>query len=506
MNPHPTSFRPNSIRRRGARPRLPSALLALAFVCMTTAALPQAEPKAKRLPNVVLVTLDTVRAASVGCYGYDRPTSPVLDELARTGTLFPNAISSSNWTHPTHISLFTGKHTFEHGARFQEPVLIPEDRRPAKSTDIYKLALTGIRDEEMMFAGFCREAGLECWAFAENKAHLDPRALPNLEKGFSKFITEPPIVGFSINEFAIKQMLRHRQGFKKPEDARPFFMFVNYMDAHTPYNTTPTERWIVENVRQDRQGFEVYHKTSRLLRGLPAEREEYEKTLADLTWQYDASIHNVDRELGVLIKALRDLGVYDDTMIVVTSDHGEFLGEHGLLEHVIDVYEEGVRIPLVIKYPGQKEGRVDERFVTSVDVPGMIIEALGGKAVERRGDRFPYVPGNHPPITEQYYTRDTRREEDPKHHRIRRAMYDLPWKLIQSSDGAHELYNLKDDPAEGRNLFAEEAERGKTMLATLEDFMEDSVFVERDPDAESDDPLPEPDAERTKQLKALGYL
>lgn len=500
------------VRASGLRPAAAlAALFALSVLAPDAlraqpAAAKKSEPE-PRLPNIVLVTLDTVRAASVAAYGYGRPTSPVLDELVRGATLFTRAYSTSNWTHPTHISLFTGKHTFEHGARFQAPVFIPEDRRQKNSADIYKLALTGIRDDEFLLAPFLREIGYENWAYAENKAHLDPRALPNLNKGFSRFIAESPVVGFSINEFATKQLVRHRQAYKNPAHIRPFFMFVNYMDAHTPYNTMPTERWIIENVRQDRQGFEIYRKTEKLLEGLPAEREACDAALAELTWQYDASVHNVDRELGVLIKALRDIGVYDETMIIVTSDHGEFLGEHGLLEHVIDVYEEGMHIPLVIKYPGQTEPRIDDRFVMSPDIPAMIVEAIGELALKRKGENFAYLPGNHPPITEQYYKRDTRREPDTARHLIRRAIYDFPWKLIQSSDGAHELYNLKDDPREGTNVISAERERGAAMLRALEDFMADSSFAPGGADpAEAPEALPEPDEERTKQLKALGYL
>ncbi len=154
---------------------------------------------------------------------------------------------------------------------------------------------------------------------------------------------------------------------------------------------------------------------------------------------------------------MKALEIYDNTLIVLTSDHGEYFGEHLLVEHSKDIYMEATHVPLIIKYPGQLEGSVSDLVISSVDIPGMILDQLPAEVAKPYLDRFPARPGNHPVLIENYYTRTGdlwNRRWGHRFRRVRRAIIDWPYKVIRSSDGAHELYDLSVDIAESNNLYA----------------------------------------------------
>ena len=190
---------------------------------------------------------------------------------------------------------------------------------------------------------------------------------------------------------------------------------------------------------------------------------------------HQSAVTLLDEELGVLFEALRARGLYRDAVIVVTSDHGEAFGPHRLVEHSKDVYEDLVRVPLIVKGPGQSTGEVEDERASLVDVPGLVAARIGDDALRAE---FPRVPGAHPVLAENRYSRmrDLERYGD-RFRRVRRALYDGPWKLIASDDGAPaELYQLDLDPAEARDLSPEEPERVAEMAASLAEFLDAHAF------------------------------
>jgi choline-sulfatase len=173
--------------------------------------------------------------------------------------------------------------------------------------------------------------------------------------------------------------------------------------------------------------------------------------------QYDTAIANLDASIGALLGSLDQLGLGAETTVVLTSDHGEYLGEHGLVGHSKDVYEEAIWVPLMVRSPHDDGGHIVNEVVSIADIPRLMAQSIGGRVgaeLKRQlpRDRSPHV------LTENYYSRSkdvVKPAWGTRFHRIRRAVYDWPYKYIQSSDGAHELYNLELDPLELTNIVAD---------------------------------------------------
>lgn len=452
-----------------------SALLALAAAC--------AEPPAPGVagPHVVVVTLDTLRRDATSLHGYALPTTPRLQELARSATVYERCTATAPWTVPTHASLFTGRFPFEHGAR---------------SVGLDAITETGgdnalpLPAAHTTLAEALRGAGYETAAFVTNQAYLAPRH--GLDQGYDLY----EVAGG-------RAALRNRRVFEWLEDrdpARPLHLFVNYMDTHRPYNVRPLAAFTSETVPSDSAARldELYEAV--LGRGEPADPG----LVATLRAQYDLAIANVDRSLGALLDRLEELGYWENTLLVVTSDHGEYFGEHGLVEHSKDVYEEAVAVPLLVHAPGQTQGARVMTRVSSAHVPRLIAEHLPAPLRDLLVGLFPYAPASGVILAQSYYAR--RKDlEDPRFgarfDRVRTAWYEGDLKYVHSSDGAHELYDLAADPREERDLAAERVEDAGRMRDALLVFLATSPHTVEP--AGGPEPLAEGDAEA---LRATGYL
>jgi arylsulfatase A-like enzyme len=426
-------------------------------------------------PNVVIITLDTVRADHVGCYGYPVNTTPVLDALASSSTRYTRFVASSPWTVPTHASFFTGKFAFEHGAhgfKVDTPV------NNVNPLPVGELTLAEVFWDERYTTG----------AFVANDAFLGPRW--QLNQGFETYRVERvPCTELNKRVFA----------WLETASKKPFFLFVNYMDAHRPYNARPVQGLLPRRVVNDKgQLLDALYEA--VMPGTNPVPAGLKQKVVD---QYDTAVRNLDTGIGDLIERLKSLGVYDNTVFVVTSDHGEFFGEHLLVEHSKDIYEEVLSVPLIVKYPGQTEGVVDNTVVSATDLPHMVLSAFSGENWAEHLGKFPDAPGNHEIISEIYYTR-TKDLFHPvwghRFDRIRTAIYDWPFKYIDSSDGEHELYNLEVDGAEAVNLAGSDEATAVRLAGRLREFF-DSRY--RSQELVDQKPLSE---EERRRLKSLGYI
>ena len=190
-------------------------------------------------------------------------------------------------------------------------------------------------------------------------------------------------------------------------------------------------------------------------------------------------------------------------MIVLTSDHGEYFGEHDLMEHSKDVYQPVLWVPLMIKYPGQQEGKRVDRWFSLAEIPRLILTCLFRDDSAFPQDSFPVQPGSSPILGELYYTR----KKDLFHpiwgkrfRRTRTAIFDGPYKYIHSSDENHELYNLETDPEELNNLLDTHSERAEELEQKLRAFKADRKI------AHPDQATSAPEQKVLDQMKALGYL
>jgi arylsulfatase A-like enzyme len=427
-----------------------------------------------RQPNLLLITLDTVRADHLSSYGYERPTTPNLDAFASRASRYETCFSTAPWTVPSHASLFTGLHPFEHGAHSFEP----RDRKRGN--------VSPLDDSHETLAEVLRREGYDTAGIVANQAYLKPRL--NLNQGFDHW---------DVKRARAKAINRRVFRWLAERDDRPFFLFVNYLDAHYPYNAAPVagERAYEED---ERPAVTLERLVQRVMADGDAPGELGELVVE----QYDRAIRNLDAQLGRLLRHLEKLGLYDETLILITSDHGEYFGEHGLVQHSKDVYQPALRVPLIVKWPGQTRGEVVATPVSLVDLPRMILSGLSPALAERYAERFRYEPGNHPILAENYYSR-ARDLFNPvygdRFRRVRTAIFDDTYKFIHSSDGKHELYHLKLDRDEQRNLVAELPDRTRAMSAALRDLQKAGRWTgsEQDGFALS--------AQEIEELKAMGY-
>lgn len=474
--PSRTSTRGGDRMRALGRPGALGLLLtaALGVPASAQVAAQIAGPAAEK-PNVLLIVCDTLRADRLGCYGNPRDTSPAIDAFAARATRYTRALSSAPWTLPTHASLFTGMHPFEHGVHTYEPNGRHENLRP-------------LAQEHLTLAEALSELGYATGGIISNRGWFEP--IFQLHQGFDDWELQRAHAG-RMNLSVVEWLRRHVD--------EPFFLFLNYSDTHYIYNTRPNPRVPGDPAIRDKG--ELLTELTR--RVMPAEEPVPEDLVAMVLDQYDTAVANLDDGIGALLIELEALELYDDTVIVLTSDHGEAFGEHHLVEHCKDVYQEVLQVPLIVKGVGQAEGRTVDRPTTSADVAGLILSALPEQLTADVRPLFPNIPGEAPVLSENYWARLRDLEEPAWGHRFdrtRHAYVEWPYKYIASSDGRHELYDLEADPRESRNLVEAEAERARHMAEALRRLME----APRGPGG-SPEPV-ELDEDTRATLRALGYL
>lgn len=415
--------------------------LAAAFVLASLAGC-GGEATAAR-PNVLLIVLDTVRADHLGCYGGPRVT-PTLDALAAAATRYERCTASSPWTVPSHASLFTGLDPHTHGAQsFEVDAFEGLD-------NVYALP-----EDRVTLAELLRDEGYATGGVVANAAYLKPAF--GLSQGFEDW---------SVSRVRAPRLNREALAWI---DARapgePWFLFLNYMDAHRPYNVEPIAG---EDEIPQRESSVIL--LDELFEAVVVRGEEPGDLARRVREQYTRAVRNLDRALGELIAGLRERGLWEETILVVTSDHGEYFGEHGLVEHSKDVYEPALDVPLIVKPAGVSSGRVLAEHASNAHVPRLVIDAIGGDVAARCAPQFPRSPGATV-VAENRYSRlrdILHPEVGARFRRVRSAYYEGDLKLVRSSDGAHELYRLDRDPAEALDLAASEPAEVARLLTALE--------------------------------------
>ena len=449
------------------RPRLWAALITvlLVFGC-------RSEPAPR--PNVLLVVLDTVRADHLSTYGYERETSPNLTRLAAGGVRFDHVVSTAPWTVPSHASLMTGQVPAVHGANHESWLL---------STDAVTLS-------ERFKAEGWRTGGFSANPFVGRPTRLD--------QGFDVF-QRIRGKGEGVSEAALNFIAAG------PE---PWFVFLNYMEAHMPYTAVPSDeirRYSPEDGASLRK-LVLQQQLAKFRYECGLEKPPPEK-IEQLVAAYDGAITHLDALLGELFDALQDYRAR--TLIVVLSDHGELLGEHGRIEHQFSLLEPLLRIPLILSLPGRLPGgQVIEAPISLVDVHGMILRAAGLEPGGTRGDPLGLRNTKHGDLIAEYYrpVRVLRRFQKQAPEcalRLDRRLTSVQrgaFKLVWSSDGSRWLYDLESDPGEERNLAAERPD----LVAELErDVDARQALARKGPVSEAGPIL---DAEEREQLRDLGYL
>jgi arylsulfatase A-like enzyme len=425
-------------------------------------------PRSREHPNVLLISLDTLRAQSLGTYGYGRDTSPFLDSVARRGTLFENAITASVTTSPSHMSLFTGLYPINHGIR---------EGLHRKFPHVVTLA------ERL------REAGYRTAAFTENGYLVRRRGFGD---GFDQYTENRGERGKAPGQ--VRLTFDQSRRWLEANREVPFFLFVHTYEVHSPYD--PDEPY------------------ASLFRGDAVPGPDASAIRAGRDG-YDREIRIVDDELRKLFTTLDETGLSASTIVAVLSDHGEEFAEHGGFQHGAAVYEESLRVPLLFWGPGRIPAARRQTYpVSLIDVAPTIVDLVnlpvpedldGVSLKDAILDSEPL-----PPRTLFAEARATTRWVDP----LRSESWNPPLFAVRTADSKFVVhrpqrgearpmvrFDLTDDPGETSPLPVA-PERARAVEALVARYLKGKPGANVPPPTRSRDDV-SPDLK--ERLRALGY-
>jgi arylsulfatase A-like enzyme/Flp pilus assembly protein TadD len=399
--------------------------------------------------NVLLITLDTLRADYLSCYGAGNVSTPAIDALAVRGVRFAVAVAQVPLTSPSHASILTGTYPQVHGVRDMGGFVLEK--------------------EVPTIASIVGGAGYDTAAFV-GSAVLNRHY--GLDRGFASYVDQmksessgeklPGVVAEIRGDVVTSRVLEWLEKHQSSSPIRPFFVWAHYYDPHFPYD--PPEPY----------------------------RSRYSKNL------YAGEVAYTDAQVGKLTGWLEENNLLDRTLIVLLSDHGESLGEHGEYTHGVFLYESTVRIPLIIAGPGIPSNRVVPRQVRSIDVEPTIADFLGlhpGDKVQGVSLKSSLIEGREP--RSNYCYMETLYPKTSHGWSELRGMRTDDWKLVVAPKP--ELYRFADDPAEANNLIARhpaDADRLQKQVWEVAGPPQSLGKLESKP----------VDDERRRELDALGYV
>ena len=406
-------------------------------------------PAGENRTSVIVIILDTVRAASLSLYGYERSTTPELQRFAAGGIVFDQAIAPSSWTLPTHATMFTGRYLGELDVDW----LTPLDERYATVAEL----LT--------------EAGFATAGFSANTGYVSRES--GLARGFAHFedfvVTPGEMIRSSVMLRQLFERLGHEEivhvdsrGRRSAEDinraflrwldrqrpaARPFLAFLNYYDAHAPYYAPAPFDTLFGG------------PLSAPLR--PAGPNIPKREVGRWRDQYDRSIAYLDAQMGELFRQLDRRGILDSAVVVVSSDHGEHFGEHRVMGHATTLYRPVLEVPLLVRGPGLPSRlRVRER-VALRDLAATLLDLSavdnGGRLPGQSLSRYWLGRGDTEPVFSELGRGLRIAAHYPNAKSDLWSVYDADLHYIVSSSGSEELYRLAADSLEAHNLAANPA-------------------------------------------------
>ena len=436
---------------------LPAPVL---LVCSLLAAC-GAGPARESAPDVVLVVLDTLRrdacdpslgekggesVLSTLAQGLPGGLTPNLAALAREGVVFTQAFSAAPWTVPSHASILTGLLPSSHGCIARRPRLIHPERTLAE---------------------LLRAKGYQTAAFFSNP-WLSERASGVL-RGFD-VQEESPIGGLGVlatgrgDQGGARTLGNVERWLGERDPDRPLFLFVNLFEAHLPYDPPLSVRRSFSPPLPDDDQVSIQwgHEFNAGLH--PSDQVDWERVRR----LYAADVHQVDRLLGRLIGILKGAGLYDDTLLVVTSDHGENLGDHGLMEHQFSVHETLLAVPLVVRWPAGHPGS-SSLPVSTADIFATVAKSAGVIPDGPRPHSLPLSPGEegdprraifsdyfqpHPELIALLHSLNPK-GNFAAFEQARRTVRSGPMRLTVTSGGGVRLYDMQADPPQEHDLSAE---------------------------------------------------
>jgi arylsulfatase A-like enzyme len=422
-------------------------------------------------PHVILISIDTLRRDRLGVYGYPGETSPALDALAAESLVFDDCFSQASYTTPSHASMFTGLYPDQHGAghSFPEAPLADEQVTVA----------------EVLGAAGYRSVAVTAGGMVSGKF--------GFSQGFEEW-TERQRTGLGSALPEVYDALRR-------DDGRPLFLFLHTYDVHGPYREPPSD-FAAQESPDWQELLAVPH--------LGYQKLERFSGFAEVDEAYDAGIRSVDARLAELFAYLRQIGVYDEALIVVTSDHGETLYDRrNYFGHGYTLHDEEVRVPLLVRLPGGGERGRRAELVEQVDLLPMILAVTGVPAELE-------LPGRDPLAADPGEPRALVHGETS--HTGARYARNGGWKVIAPTNQAWEkkrqkftgvedrfetgwqIYHLAEDSGERDNLFGKREQfppEVRRLIRALRETGEPGLSFGE---------TPEVDEDLAESLRALGYI
>ncbi|MBI4875222.1 MAG: sulfatase-like hydrolase/transferase [Acidobacteria bacterium] len=401
-------------------------------------------PSLRRL-NLVLVTLDTLRADRLGCYGYSKTATPNLDQLARKGILFENAVAQTPLTAPSHASIFTGLYPTVHQVRDTGGFVLP----PSKTT----------------LAQILQQQGWDTAAFVG--ASVLKKAF-GFSRGFSVYDDQmpKPLAGGMASEFPERragEVVDRAMGWLNSQSGQPFFLWVHVFDPHSPYDPPPPFR------------------------------EKYRAR------PYDGEVAYTDQQLGRLFETIARKSPPETTLIAVLSDHGESLSEHGEYSHGVFLYDSTLRIAFLLSGPGVPAGLRVKQQARTIDLLPTILALMGGQAPPgiQGTSLAPAFTGQQVPTGDSYV--ETLFPKINMGWAELRGIRTNRWKYICAPKP--ELYDLLQDPAEATNVIRDHPAEAEALDGKLKAIL--GGGGDRNPEKVQTAMV---DQRTLEQLKSLGYL
>lgn len=488
-------------------------------------------------PNIVMIILDTTRASHLSCYGYKRNTSPHIDDLAREGILFKNAISPSPWTLPSHVSILTGQYPCQH--RMTEDHISDGKNIYAMSAGHeFNNFLPGIlKKENYQTVGFSNnpwisanfgfdrgfDSFFEIWRTTYNQSFLKKalkmvkRALPQRFHPIINDIRSRLSWFFSYDSGAKNTIAVMKKWFSKNyQKDIPLFVFFNFMEPHLPYTPPPPfNKLFIEDKLSKKNIRKINQDHLKLVANeVEMDSEDFE-ILKSL---YDGEIAYLDTKLQNIFDLFRNMGLFDETIWIITSDHGENIGEHNLMGHQFCLYDTLIRVPLILRYPEIfPKGKTEDRYVQSLNIYFTLLDILGihirDLDVHERSllnqNKNEQIVSEHevPKIAlkalknrfPDFQTRDLEQEL--------KCIYLNEMKYIWKSKGKDELYDLIKDPEERNNLIQADTSKASELSKILKEWIA-SKMVKKGVKSEKNrvDSRGGVDEDIKNQLEGLGYI
>ncbi len=450
--------------------------------------------------NALICVLDDARHDHLGCYGYPRETTPNVDRLARESVVFTKHFSPITFTRPSTASLLTSQYPDTHNV-FGKRELSP-------SAFTLESALGGAGWSTAFFTANIQASPTLGLGRDFDYTRMNTRMNPSRAAGAMRAGFFGPANAFGGPEL----LLRHVSEWLESGPRRPFFAYLHLRHPHAPYDAPAEMQELFAGIEPP--GLSKGEGRYLASRAAGPPNPEGSAPWEELN-RYDANLRYADWAVGKLEKILREHGVFDNTLLIITSDHGDTFGERRDGNRRWCVYDEAVHIPLVIRFPG-KSGPVGSvgALTETVDLLPTVLDLFGlaypSEQIQGRS-LLPLLTGSKTAVREYVFARtDEGRPKSPASFLVR----DLRWALIlRQGSRDHELYDLRADPGQIRNIIVERPEQAGKMIRGFYAFAEAQTrpplyFI--DPEFEPP-PAPEvPSVEMTedtrRQLRALGYV